>query len=119
MPKRCVRSDIAINPERSFICPSRGLNVELGASISGYADERLVIDAPPPMGARMKRRDFLRSAAGAGAVLGVVGRSVPTLASAETLQACAEPSFPKVQQVTAHVSEFVVNLKFSDIPAES
>jgi 2-methylcitrate dehydratase PrpD len=67
----------------------------------------------------MKRRDFLRSAAGAGAALGVVGTSAPTLTSAETPQACAEPSFPQVQKVTAHVAEFVVNLKFADIPAES
>jgi 2-methylcitrate dehydratase PrpD len=67
----------------------------------------------------MKRRDFLRSAAGAGLALGVVGASVPTIAGAETPQACAEPSLPQVQKVTAHVSEFVVNLKFADIPAES
>jgi 2-methylcitrate dehydratase PrpD len=66
----------------------------------------------------MRRRDFLRHAAGAGAALGVLGASEPTLARVETPQACAEPSFPQVQKLTAHVAEFVVNLKFADIPAE-
>jgi 2-methylcitrate dehydratase PrpD len=66
----------------------------------------------------MRRRDFLRHAAGAGAALGVLGASEPTLARVETPQACAETSFPQVQKLTAHVAEFVVNLKFADIPAE-
>ncbi len=65
------------------------------------------------------RRDFLRNAASAGAALGALGVSGPIRASAETAQACAEASFPQVQKLTAHVSEFVVNLKFADIPAES
>jgi 2-methylcitrate dehydratase PrpD len=38
--------------------------------------------------------------------------------SAEASQACGEASFPQVQDLTAHVAEFVVNLKFADIPAE-
>src|SRR5579864_2002760 len=67
----------------------------------------------------MRRRDFLRNAASAGAALGALGVSGPTHASAETAQACAEASFPQVQKLTAHVSEFVVNLKFADIPADS
>jgi 2-methylcitrate dehydratase PrpD len=66
----------------------------------------------------MRRRDFLRHAAGAGAALGVLGASEPTLARVETPQACAETGFPQVQKLTAHVAEFVVNLKFADIPAE-
>ena len=67
----------------------------------------------------MKRRDFLRNAAGAGAALGALATSVPSLARAEVPQACAETSFPQVQKVTERVSEFVVSLKFADIPAES
>jgi 2-methylcitrate dehydratase PrpD len=67
----------------------------------------------------MRRRSFLRNAAGAGAALGALGASVPTLAIVQTPQACAEATFPQVQKLTAHVSEFVVNLKFGDIPAET
>src|ERR1700756_1906209 len=67
----------------------------------------------------MRRRDFLRNAASAGAALRALGVSEPTHASAVTAEACAETSFPQVQELTAHVSEFVVNLKFADIPADS
>ena len=67
----------------------------------------------------MRRRDFLRNAASAGAALGALGVSGPTHASAVTAQACAETTFPQVQKLTAHVSEFVVTLKFADIPADS
>src|ERR1700757_986010 len=66
----------------------------------------------------MRRRDFLRNAAG-GAVLGALGASRPTLATADVPPACAEAALPQIQKVTAHVSEFVVTLKFADIPAES
>lgn len=67
----------------------------------------------------MRRRDFLRNAAGAGAALGALGASRPTLVTADVPAACAEPAFPQIQKLTAHVSEFVVNLKLADIPAES
>ena len=67
----------------------------------------------------MKRRDFLRNATGAGAALGALGISAPALSKAGAPQACAETSFPQVQRLTAHVSEFVVKLKLADIPAES
>ena len=67
----------------------------------------------------MKRRDFLRNAAGAGVALGTLGVSVPVLAKGDAPQACAETSFPQNQKLTTHVSEFVVNLKLTDIPAES
>ena len=71
------------------------------------------------MSTDMRRRDFLRNAAGAGAALGALGVSAPTLASVATPQACVETSFPQIQKLTAKVSEFVFNLKFADIPAES
>src|SRR5882757_1454817 len=72
----------------------------------------------------MKRRAFLRNAAGAGASLGFLGTSASTLAGAQAAQAPtphapAEASFPQVQKLTAHTAEFVVNLKFADIPAEA
>src|SRR6266850_6657324 len=70
------------------------------------------------MRADMRRREFLKNAAGAGATLGFLGTSGSALASAQAPQACAETSFPQVQKLTAHVAEFVVNLKFADIPAE-
>jgi 2-methylcitrate dehydratase PrpD len=70
------------------------------------------------MSTDMRRRDFLRSAAG-GAALGALGAARPSLATADAPQACAEAAFPQVQKLTAHVSEFVVHLKFADIPAES
>ena len=60
----------------------------------------------------------MRNAAGAGAALGVLGAASPATASAETAQACAATAFPQVQKLTAHVAEFIVNLKFADIPAE-
>src|SRR6266446_5929336 len=69
------------------------------------------------MSTDMRRRAFLRSAA-VGATLGFTGASEPKFASAETARACAETSFPQVQKLTAHVAEFGVNLKFTDIPAE-
>src|SRR5450631_32343 len=66
----------------------------------------------------IRRRQFLRNAAGAGAALGFLGVSEPTFASADTPQAHAEAPFPQVQKLTAYVAEFVVSLKFADIPAE-
>jgi 2-methylcitrate dehydratase PrpD len=70
------------------------------------------------MSTDMKRREFLRNAAGAGAALGFLGASEPTFASTDTPQAHAEAPFPQVQKLTAYVAEFVVSLKFADIPAE-
>jgi 2-methylcitrate dehydratase PrpD len=67
----------------------------------------------------MRRRDFLRNTAGAGAALGVLGTSESRLARAETTEKCAETSFPQIQKLTNYVSEFVVKLKLADIPAES
>ena len=72
----------------------------------------------------MKRRAFLRNAAAAGASLGFLGTSSPKFAIAQaaqasTAKASAEASFPQVQKLTAYTSEFVVNLKFADIPAEA
>src|SRR5712671_803943 len=70
----------------------------------------------------MKRRAFLRTAARAGASLGILGASGSKFAGAQTAQASkasAEASFPQVQKLTANTAEFVVNLKLADIPAEA
>ncbi len=71
-----------------------------------------------------KRRVFLKNAAGAGASLGILGALPAKFANAQsapapTVQACSDASFPQVQKLTAHTAEFVVNLKFGDIPAET
>src|SRR6267154_1631705 len=74
------------------------------------------------MSSGMKRRAFLRNAAGAGASLGILGASGSRLAAAQTAQtpkASAEAGFPQVQKLTAHTAEFVVNLKLADIPSET
>jgi hypothetical protein len=75
------------------------------------------------MSSDMERRAFLRNAAAAGASLGFVVASKSTFANARTAPAstapgCVETSFPQVQELTAHTAEFVVNLKFADIPTE-
>src|ERR1700676_699524 len=72
----------------------------------------------------MKRRAFLRNAAGAGVSLGLLGASEPRLADAQTAPASTatawcETSFPQVPKLTTHTAEFVVNLKLADIPAET
>jgi 2-methylcitrate dehydratase PrpD len=54
-----------------------------------------------------------------GATLGVLGISDPKLAVAEPSPAPCEASFPQVKGLTAQVAEFVVNLRFADIPPET
>ena len=63
----------------------------------------------------MKRRDFLKSATGTAAGLGL------TEAASALVRALPDdqPSFPKAQNLTAHVAEFVVDTKLSDIPTET
>jgi 2-methylcitrate dehydratase PrpD len=64
----------------------------------------------------MVRRDFLKTTA-MGATFGVLGSSGPMLASATQTQ-CVPPPFPTVEGLTKYVAEFVVDTKYSDIPAE-
>jgi hypothetical protein len=71
------------------------------------------------MSTRLKRREFLWNVAGMGATLGVLGISDPKLAVAEPDPAPCEASFPQVKGLTAQVAEFVVNLRFADIPPET
>jgi 2-methylcitrate dehydratase PrpD len=65
----------------------------------------------------MKRRDFLKTATGAGATLGFLSDSTPALAAASD-QPCKEAPFPQVQKLTEYVAQFVVQTKYSDIPPE-
>src|SRR5258708_19825177 len=72
----------------------------------------------------MKRRAFLRNAAGTGVSLGILAVSAPKFsiaqnAPASTAPASCETSFPQVPKLTTDTAEFVVNLKFADIPAET
>src|SRR5437016_8352120 len=62
----------------------------------------------------MKRRDFIKTSASAGAILGALGR--PTLASAQSSRSPAP--FPQVPGLTKYVADFIVNTKYSDIPAD-
>jgi 2-methylcitrate dehydratase PrpD len=71
----------------------------------------------------MKRRAFLRNAAGAGASLGLLGAAEVRFAGGQSApsaaRASADGSFPQVPNLTKYTSEFVVNLKLADIPAET
>src|SRR5438128_5615114 len=62
----------------------------------------------------MKPRDFIKACASAGAILGALGR--PTLASA--LSSRSPAPFPQVPGLTKYVADFIVNTKYSDIPAD-
>ena len=66
----------------------------------------------------MKRRHFLQSAAGIAAGIGFGSPSiaVPYLAND---QPCPQSDFPKVEKLTAHVADFVLNTKWSEIPGET
>lgn len=72
------------------------------------------------MGSGMKRRAFLRNAAGAGVSFGILAASGAKFVSAQTeSKASVETSFSQVNNLTAHTAEFVVKLKLADIPSET
>jgi 2-methylcitrate dehydratase PrpD len=67
----------------------------------------------------LRRRDFLRTATGLGATLGILGSSEYALAdNSSAPQPCATPPFPQVQKLTANLAEFVVKTPFADIPSD-
>src|SRR6266481_1720060 len=70
------------------------------------------------MNSNMKRREFLRTATGLGATLGILGGAQPAIASDATPQPCAEPAFPQIQKLTATVAEFVLKTRLTDIPSD-
>jgi 2-methylcitrate dehydratase PrpD len=65
----------------------------------------------------IRRRDFLRTATGLGATLGILGGSETAFADAAA-QPCAAPPFPQVQKLTANLAEFVIKTPFADIPPD-
>src|SRR5882724_8585618 len=71
------------------------------------------------MNSDIRRRDFLRTATGIGATLGILGSSELASAGDAAPKPCAEPAFPQVQKLTASVAQFVVDTKYSDVPAEA
>lgn len=71
------------------------------------------------MNSDMRRRDFLRTATGLGATLGILGNSEPAFAGDAAPQSCAEPAFPQVQKLTANLAQFIVNTKYSDVAPEA
>src|SRR5215469_1975720 len=66
----------------------------------------------------MRRRDFLRGSTRAATAMMLLGSRSSALTTAESVQQC-EAEFPKIQNVTAHVCNFVVNTQLSQIPAET
>jgi 2-methylcitrate dehydratase PrpD len=66
--------------------------------------------------ALMKRRDFLRQSAAAGLSVGSFSNA-DTASAAIPAAHCSPPPFPKSMGLTKHIAEFVVNTKYSDIPA--
>src|SRR5438445_360494 len=62
----------------------------------------------------MKRRDFIKTSASAGAILGALGR--PTLATAQS--SCSPAPFPQAPGLTKYVADFIVSTKYSDMPAD-
>jgi 2-methylcitrate dehydratase PrpD len=67
----------------------------------------------------MQRRDFLESATGVIAALGLSGTGASALSNTEADQHGKEAIFPKVEKLTARVAEFVVTTQLSDIPGET
>jgi 2-methylcitrate dehydratase PrpD len=65
----------------------------------------------------MQRREFLKTATGVAATLGLSGSGAS--ASPEVDQPCKEASFPKVENLTSRVAEFVVKTQLLDIPGET
>jgi 2-methylcitrate dehydratase PrpD len=70
------------------------------------------------MTSNIKRRDFLRTATGLGATLGILGGAQQASGSDNTAQPCAQPAFPQVQKVTAVVADFVLKEQLTDIPSD-
>src|SRR4029077_7563845 len=67
----------------------------------------------------MKRRDFLMSATGVAAGIGLSSYPASALSVPEGDQICKEASFPKVLKLTAQVVDFVINTQLSEIPPET
>jgi 2-methylcitrate dehydratase PrpD len=65
----------------------------------------------------MKRRDFLKQSAIAGAAIGVFSNRDTAFAAQES-NSCAPVPFPKTAGLTKYVAEFVVSTKYAEIPPD-
>src|SRR5262252_1886653 len=67
----------------------------------------------------MNRRELLKKTTGTAVALAVAGSRANAVSGMSSEQTCNESAFPKVQELTARVAEFVVNTQYDDIPAET
>jgi 2-methylcitrate dehydratase PrpD len=61
----------------------------------------------------------MKSTTVAAAALGLSGPVASALSDPQADQPCKQPSFPKVEKLTAFVADFVVNTQLSQIPGET
>src|SRR5690348_12255276 len=66
----------------------------------------------------MKRRDFLKDAAGIGTAIGLLGTSQFAQTRFLEDRGDAETAFPHVKNLTRQMAEFIVGLQLSDVPTE-
>src|SRR6266404_9001563 len=71
------------------------------------------------MNSDIRRRDFLRTATGIGATLGILGSSELASGSDAASPACPEPALPQVQKLTASVAQFIAKTNYSDVSPEA
>src|SRR5258706_3215764 len=71
------------------------------------------------MNSDMKRRDFLRTATGLGATMGILGTSASASGDAAPPQPCAPAAFPQVKELTAYVAQFIAKTNYSDVSPET
>jgi 2-methylcitrate dehydratase PrpD len=67
----------------------------------------------------MKRRVFLKTATGVAAGLGLSSSGAAALNASQGDETCKEANFPKSENLTAHVADFVVHTQLSEIPSET
>ena len=66
----------------------------------------------------MKRRNFLKTAASAGAAFGFLRGGPDSVLTAEKNEPSTPVSFPQVQKLTEYVAQFVVRTRHTDVPAD-
>src|SRR6266850_2941126 len=71
------------------------------------------------MNSDMKRRDFLRTATGLGATIGILGNSASASGDAAPPQPCPTAAFLQVKELTAQVAQFIANTNYLDISPEA
>src|SRR5215831_4285122 len=67
----------------------------------------------------MKRREFLKSASGLAAGIGLANPVLVERPIAPAEQASKEARLPRTEKLTAHIANFVVNTQLTEIPTET